>query len=433
MQSLTLKYRPTVFEDVVGQEVNNKFLSTLIKRGQIGKNLILYGPYGSGKTSLNRIYARALNCINPTKLGSPCNICDNCELFFKKQYPDYIELDGANRGGKDKIKELVEIAQSYPYIGKYRIICVDECHNLTKQSWDTLLKLIEEPPPYLIFIFTTTEYNKVPDTIQSRCYDLEVKLLDSIISKKYLIEICNKELFKYEDKALGFLSYISKGHPRDLVKNLEKVLYFGDITLENTLTIFNLDYIQSLVKIYKAIFIKENLVEVLRHIKDWYVAPGKIFEELKIFIIALYCSKYKNINVQLSDIFSCIPKQDIDEIWNNLQIIVKEFNIKVEDLFKVIFEVFNKSGVTSYIDLYHFVIKLYNSIYNHHLGDKSKIINRVKINNISNKKEGRKFIKGYNKVNNLNNEIKGGNLYKHSLLSYGFSFRKNDEVNIKLV
>ena len=106
MQSLTLKYRPKIFEDILGQKMNNKFLSTLIKRGQIGRNIILHGPWGSSKTSACRIYARALNCLNPTESGSPCNKCNNCKLFFEKQYSDYIEVDGATQGSKEKIKDL---------------------------------------------------------------------------------------------------------------------------------------------------------------------------------------------------------------------------------------------------------------------------------------------------------------------------------------
>lgn len=439
MKSLTLKYRPLKFEDIVGQEVNVRFLSTLIKRGQLGKNLILYGPWGASKTTSVRIYARGLNCQNPTEFGSPCNICDSCRLFLADQYTDYIEVDGATQGGKDKIKDLVKIAQSPPFFERYRVINIDECHNLSKPAWDALLKLIEEPPPYLVFIFTTTEFLKVPETIQSRCHNLEVKLLPKNISKQHLKKVCVWEQIKYEEEALDVIVNLSKGHPRDLIKNLEQVNYFGDITFENTLMVFNLNYVQNLIQITSGLFSKDNLKIVLSTLREWYSQPGNIFNILKSFLLTLYKVKYLGLKDCDDVSFSLISEKDIEKIYQKCYNLTKEYDLNIEVVFDGLFSRMSGTKIGSYIELYAFIILLYNFIHLRRCETQEikKIgLNPTKVSGVTTK-EGREFIKAY-KQNSVETEEEvsiGGNgkMYPHLLLNKGFSFKKKTDVNIVTV
>lgn len=434
MQSLALKYRPITFEKVIGQYVVSRFLSNLIKRGQIGKNIILYGPWGSGKTSLSRIYARALNCENPTSGGSPCNICEKCRLFHEDQYTDYIEVDGATQGGKDKIKDLVEISKSEPYLGHYRVVCIDEAHNLTKQAWDTLLKLIEEPPPYLVFLFTTTEYVKVPETIQSRCQDFEVRLLDQKTSIQCLTHICEVESFRFEDRALEIISYLSKGHFRDLIKNLEKVYYFGGITLDNVLTVFNFDYARNVVGIFDALFGGEDVSEILKDLNAWNMSPDVIFNTLKSFILMLYCNNYKNMGLNIDHV-GFISEASVAGVYNNLLNIADSNGLDIGILFDKLLTMFDRRPTLSNIELQIYMVRLYNYIYLYNLDNKGKDLERVNVKPYimkeSIKQEGRKFIESYQRPEvSPVSESAEGKIYPHSLINLGFSSKKKSEINM---
>jgi len=430
MEVLTLKYRPIVFENIVGQNVPRIFLSNLIKCGQIGKNIILYGSFGSGKTSIGRIYARALNCDNPTSVGSPCNVCDKCKLFLEDRFPDYIEVDGATQGGKEKIKDLVEIAKSKPYLGKYRVVCVDECHNLSRQAWDTLLKLTEEPPPYLIFIFTTTEYNKVPGTIQSRCQDFEVNVLDQNISKEYLMRICELEGIKCDERALNIISHCSKGHLRDLIKNLEKLYYFGDITVENAITVFNFGYAKNLIDTMNLLFTEGSLNKLLEHLECWRDDPNKIFTLLRSIILQMYCTYVNNIDIDIESV-SVVSGKDIEIVFNQMFNISSKLNLDMNTIFDKLFSIFDRDRMYSTVELYSFIIKTYNFI---HLYNFNLKINKnvtpssgvVKIRQLN----GRQFVDGYSKQVVEHNIQESETLYPHSLLNCGFSSKKKSDINI---
>lgn len=310
--SLPLKYRPRTYKDIVGQDTFVRFLRALSKK-KIGRNLILWGPWGSGKTSSFRIYAKSLNCLNLTSEGDPCYNCESC-----RDTTSIIELDAASSSGKEDVKDLLEIAKSPPLFGKYRVIIADEAQQFSKAAWDALLKSIEEPKPFQVFLFSTTELNKVRDAIKSRCQCLEVKLLNHEDSKKHLKKICDAEGFKYEEIALDIISFISKGHPRDLLKNLEQVSFLGDITIENTRIIFNLGYLTHLLTLSNKLTNKETK-SFREYLLVFEESPKVILETLRQFYLFLYYTFICKAKVEINPLFSLIPEGDQLSFWKQYE------------------------------------------------------------------------------------------------------------------
>lgn len=316
-ESLPLKYRPLVFEDLVGQAVPQTYLSKLILRKKPA-HIILHGGYGSGKTTSGRIYSRALNCmaVNP-QTGSPCNKCVHCKAHLAETFTDYIEMDAASSGKVEKIKELTEIAMTRPMFGRRRILLIDEAQGLSKQAWDALLKLIEEPPEYLTFIFATTEVDKVRPAILSRCTTLEVSLLDHQTAVAHLKKICGLEGFSYEEKALDLIAFVSKGHSRDLLKNLEQCsFYSGDsITVEATLEVLSLGYVTNIIRFMRA-WREGKLDEMVSALHSWNSPPSMILNVLQEFLIFVLYSTVNQTGVKVNPVFESIPRMELAAFYN---------------------------------------------------------------------------------------------------------------------
>ena len=222
-QILQVKYRPTDYESVVGQEHITNLLRGLRNNGgyKFSNSLIFYGSAGSGKTTSARIYAKSINCLAPVN-GEACNKCENCVEFNKGSYPDFLEIDGASYGKVEDARKLIEIFNQYTINPNgYRIILIDECHRLSKQAWDIFLKPLEEGQTKTIFLFATTEFDKIPPAIISRSIVCQIKPANSEQIKKQLIKICKAEGIEYDEKIINKMSYIFKGKMRDSIKTLD--------------------------------------------------------------------------------------------------------------------------------------------------------------------------------------------------------------------
>ncbi len=163
------KYRPSTFDSVVGQKALTSTLRNAIASGRLAHSYLFCGSRGVGKTSCARIFAKTINCLNPTPNGEACNECDSCRAFNAGNSMNIIELDAASNNGVDSIRELVDQVQVPPSMGKYRVFIVDEVHMLSSAAFNAFLKTLEEPPSYVIFILATTEKHKIIPTILSRC------------------------------------------------------------------------------------------------------------------------------------------------------------------------------------------------------------------------------------------------------------------------
>lgn len=306
-ESLPLKYRPLAFEQLVGQETTARHLAALIRRGQIGKNIILAGGYGSGKTTSGRIYGRALNCERPTETGSPCNVCKQCVDQLEGRHPDYSEYDAASNSKVEQIREFLQVANSPPMLGKFRILLLDEAHALSKQAWDVLLKIVEEPPPYLVFIFATTEADKVRKAIASRCQVLQVKTLDHKTSIAHLRHICDQEGLQYEQEALEIISHVSHGHTRDLLKHLEQVTVLSDaVTAEAARLAFHIGDVLNVLRYYDAI-LSNRPDEAILVTEFWNESPSTILDVVRNYAVHSYHRHHRGTTLSVDRMLDLLP------------------------------------------------------------------------------------------------------------------------------
>jgi DNA polymerase-3 subunit gamma/tau len=225
------KYRPQKFSEVTGQEFITETLKNAIKTGKFAHAYIFAGPRGVGKTTTARIVAKALNCENP-KDGEPCNECAQCLEITKGTHPDVIEIDAASNRGIDQIRELRESVIYSPAKGKKKVYIIDEFHMLTKEAFNALLKTLEEPPEHVVFILATTELDKIPETILSRCQKFIFRRIPQELIVKTLSEICKRENVEFEEEALRLVAVSSEGCMRDAESLLDQLIALGEGKIE---------------------------------------------------------------------------------------------------------------------------------------------------------------------------------------------------------
>lgn len=217
------EYRPTRFDEVVGQPENITILWNQSRNKAWAHSYLFYGASGTGKTSTARILAMTLNCSHLDKeTGEPCGKCVSCKAIKAGAYWDLIEVDGARFNGKDDVKDLCYKAVFAP-LGKYKVYIIDECHALSEQAWNSLLKLIEEPPPHLVIILCTTEFEKIPETVKSRCQLYHFHSLRDTDMVVKLKRICEAEGVTPDQRHLQFIVESSAGNMRRAENTLEQV------------------------------------------------------------------------------------------------------------------------------------------------------------------------------------------------------------------
>ncbi len=225
-QALYRKFRPKEFADVKGQEHIVTALKNQIRGERIGHAYLFTGTRGTGKTTMAKIFAKAVNCMNPKEDGSPCGECAVCQSIESGKSMSVVELDAASNNGVDDVRGIIEEVEYRPTEGKFRVYIVDEVHMLSTSAFNALLKTLEEPPSYVIFILATTEVNKVPITILSRCqrYDFHRITIDTIAGR--LAQVLDAEGRSYEDKALKFIAKAADGSMRDALSLLDQCIVF---------------------------------------------------------------------------------------------------------------------------------------------------------------------------------------------------------------
>jgi len=226
-QTLYRKYRPKTFELVYGQDTIVRTLKNVIKNKKLSHAYLFTGPRGTGKTSSAKLFAKAINCLN-NKNGDACNECENCKSFNENSNPDIIEMDAASNNGVDEIREIKNKVNLVPSVSKYKVYIIDEVHMLSIGAFNALLKTLEEPPEYIIFILATTDPQKLPATIISRCQRFDFTSISHDKMKECLENIVKEENIKIEEAALEEIINNSKGGMRDAIGMLDQASVFAD-------------------------------------------------------------------------------------------------------------------------------------------------------------------------------------------------------------
>src|SRR5215470_15601305 len=225
-QVIARKFRPQVFEDVVGQKPIVQTLQNAIQMDRIGHAYLFCGPRGVGKTTTARILAKGLNCVQGPTI-TPCNACPSCQEIASGKSIDVFEIDAASNTGVDNIRELRESAKYAAARSRYKIFIIDEVHMLSTSAFNALLKILEEPPPHVVFIMATTERHKVPATILSRCQQFIFRTISPVEIQSHVRQIASREGIKIDDRALSYIVKASEGSMRDAQSLLDQIISFS--------------------------------------------------------------------------------------------------------------------------------------------------------------------------------------------------------------
>lgn len=343
-QALYRKYRPKTLEEICGQKAIVKILKNTIKKQQINHAYLFTGPRGTGKTSIAKILAKIVNCENPDN-GEPCGKCSSCT---QPNNSDIIEIDAASNNGVDEIRELRNKVNLVPAYGKYKIYIIDEVHMLTTGAFNALLKTLEEPPAHVIFILATTDPQKIPETILSRCQRFDFKRLTEDQIVENLEKISKKEEIKIEKQALYEIARLADGGMRDSIGMLDQVKSYTDdtITIEDIHDI-NGTITEKDIKEIEEEIIDKKLEKILEK-TDEYNQKGKNFtkliEELINFIrnIILYkkAPKYLEKNHKIVENLEKISEKiDTKDLLKQIEILNKyAFEMKTTNNSKLMFE-----------------------------------------------------------------------------------------------
>jgi DNA polymerase-3 subunit gamma/tau len=241
-----IKYRPQLFNTVIGQSHITTTLKNAIKTDQLAHSFLFCGPRGVGKTTCARILAKTINCTNRTEDAEACDACPSCISYKDNNSFNVYEMDAASNSSVDDIRELIEQVRFAPQGGsRYKVYIIDEVHMLSSNAFNAFLKTLEEPPPYAIFILATTEKHKIIPTILSRCQIFDFNRITSQDTIEHLSEICSKEHIRFEKEALHLIAQKSEGCMRDALSIMDKIASFSqnNITYESTVEHLNiLDY-----------------------------------------------------------------------------------------------------------------------------------------------------------------------------------------------
>lgn len=355
-QTLYRKYRPKTFSLVYGQDTIVKTLKNIIKNNKLSHAYLFTGPRGTGKTSSAKLFAKAINCVN-NQDGDACNECENCKSFNNNSNPDIIEIDAASNNGVDEIREIRNKVNLVPSFSKYKVYIIDEVHMLSIGAFNALLKTLEEPPEYVIFILATTEPQKLPTTVVSRCQRFDFKNISQENMKKCLENIIKNENINITDEALDEIIDNSNGGMRDAIGMLDQAFAFCEdkITLDDIQelsgTISNLeitDFFDTLIDI--------KYDEVIKKIKKWhdigkdfYLITQKLINYLRTGILYKKKIIFENISSKDKNNFDKISEPKLYLMMDDLLDMLSklQFNYQKELTFEVeMFKLMDKINVS---------------------------------------------------------------------------------------
>lgn len=336
-QSLYKKYRPRLFDNIVGQEKVVEVLKNQIKNDRTGHAYLFTGVRGTGKTSIAKIMAQAVNCPN-LKDGNPCNECKICKSILEGNNTDIIEMDAASNNGVDDIRSIKDEISFLPTSSKYRVYIIDEVHMLSMGAFNALLKTLEEPPSHVKFILATTEPQKLPATIISRCQRFEFIKIDEEKIYGLLKKIAVEMNIKIEDNALKLISILARGSARDGISILESISNLsGEIKVKDVRNIIGMPETKIIINVFENILLSDSktLIKNINLLFNEGKEPITILTELLNVITACYLEESTTLSTY-------------DE--EERQMISKYFNLDKIEVYKIIKDILNIISDAKYVE-----------------------------------------------------------------------------------
>lgn len=345
-QALYRKYRPSNFDEVVGQQPIIQTLKNAIVQNRIAHAYLFCGPRGTGKTSIAKIFAKMLNCEDES--NKPCGKCINCKMVQNGSHPDIIEIDAASNNGVDEVRNLIDKVKYAPMQGKYKVYIIDEVHMMTTGAFNALLKTIEEPPAHVVFILATTEPNKVIPTIISRCQRFDFNKVSQKDIEKRLSIVCKEEKIEIDPEAISLIAQLADGGMRDSLSILDQCIAYcsSNITVDNVREIYGVLTTSDIGKLFEHLYAHEvdALIQQIQECSDKGMDLKRLTSDfitlLKESIILDYSSNSKLVS-------------------NTHKEVIEKFLLKSSSLFRFnvlneLMDVFNKynyaSNVLDYLE-----------------------------------------------------------------------------------
>ena len=375
-KALYNKYRPSTFEEVAGQQSIVRTLRNAINSNKIAHAYLFCGPRGTGKTSMARLFAKALNCEEG--IGHQCNKCSNCLALNSSSHPDVIEIDAASNNGVDQVRELIDQVRYLPIKGRYKVYIIDEVHMMSQGAFNALLKTLEEPPDHVIFILATTEPHKVLPTILSRCQRYDFSKIDDNDLKAKLLWIAQKEGFAYEEEAINEIVSLADGGMRDALSILDQALAYGngEVNEKDILSVFGLASSKEKVDLLEKI-IKGDVASILKK-EEEFVNGGIDVKRLCSSLLDILKDLLISKSTNDEKLIRSLKKEEA--VYLSKLIDKKKINEMIDTLLKTQFEFKTVSNVRSLFDLTLIKMASVSSLDNNERKDQPTNTKQIPIN-----------------------------------------------------
>jgi DNA polymerase-3 subunit gamma/tau len=324
--SLYRKYRPKSFQEITGQEIIVRTLTNSIKLNKVGHAYIFAGPKGIGKTTIAKIFAKAVNCLHPID-GDACNQCTNCQIINSNQTTDVLELDAASNNGVDEVRAIIDGVRFLPTSLNKKVYIIDEAHMLTTQAWNAMLKTIEEAPNHVIFIFATTEMHKIPATILSRAQHFLFSRLTNQQLSNMLLDVAKKEQISIDKEAVNKIISLADGSARDTLSILEQMAMYtsNQITVNDVINVFGLVDLDNKIKLINLILKRDT--NTIMQLLDEYAQNGINFAQLANDLTGILIDKLIYLQTKNFAILKQLNDQNVNLININENACIKLINV----------------------------------------------------------------------------------------------------------